>query len=67
MPYLVNPWMFLLWIGLSWVIGLLGRDKKFGFFGNFLVALIFSPLVGAIVLLAQDSRPPPVSRPPSRR
>lgn len=66
MPYLVNPWMFLLWIGLSWVIGLLGRDKKFGFFGNFVIALIFSPLVGAIVLLASDNRPP-VPRPPNRR
>ncbi|MQX35698.1 hypothetical protein [Roseospira navarrensis] len=66
MPYLINPWTFLLWIGLSWVVGLLGRDKKFGLFGNFLVALIFSPLVGFIVLLASDDRPT-VARRPSRK
>lgn len=57
MPYLVNPWVMLLWIALSWVIGMLGREKRFGFFGNFLVAFLFSPLVGAIVLLASDGRP----------
>lgn len=66
MPYLVNPWVFLIWIALSWVIGLLGRDKKFGFFGNFLVALIFSPVVGGLVLLASDNRPPAPHRPPRK-
>lgn len=62
MHYLVNPWVMLLWIALSWVIGMLGREKRFGFFGNFLVAFLFSPVVGAIVLLASDSRPSPLQR-----
>lgn len=59
LPYLINPWVIVLWIVLSWVIGMLGKDKRFGFFGNFLVSFLFSPLVGAIVLLASDQRPPP--------
>lgn len=56
MPYLYNPWVLVFWIGASWLIGLLGKDKRFGFFGNFLVAFLFSPIVGAIVLMASDDR-----------
>ena len=50
----VNPWVFLFWVVASWIIGMLGRDTRFGFIGNFLVAFVFSPLVGIIVLLASD-------------
>lgn len=56
MPLLVNPWVFLTWILLSWGIAELGREKRFGFIGHFLISLVFSPLVGAIVLLAGDNR-----------
>jgi 4-hydroxybenzoate polyprenyltransferase len=59
MMYLINPWVLILWIAASWLIGMLGKDKRFGFFGNFLVSFLFSPLVGAIVLLASDDRLPP--------
>jgi hypothetical protein len=52
-PYLLY---LLLLIGFSWFMGLLGRDFKFGFWGNFLVSLIFTPIVGILVLLAQDRR-----------
>lgn len=58
LAYLINPWVLVLWIAASWIIGMLGRDKRFGFFGNFLVAFVFSPLVGAIVLMASDDRTP---------
>ena len=59
MQVLINPYVLVLWVGASWVIGMLGKDKRFGFFGNFLIAFLFSPLIGAIVLLASDDRPPP--------
>lgn len=49
----------LVYIGLSFMIGMIGRETKFGFWGNFLVSLILSPLVGLIVMLAQDIRPRP--------
>ncbi|TYC75469.1 hypothetical protein FMN63_06370 [Stappia sp. BW2] len=54
MTIFVNPWLFLIWVLASWVIGVLGRDTRFGFVGNFLIAFVFSPLVGIIVLLAAD-------------
>jgi len=52
---LINPWFIVSWIAASWIIGMLGRDKRFGFFGNFLVSFLFSPLVGVIVLMASDN------------
>ena len=39
------------------LIGYIGRDKKFGFWGNLFAALLLTPLIGLIVLLAQDDRP----------
>lgn len=57
MSFFVNPWVVFFWIVISWIIGMLGRNKRFGFFGNFLVSFLFSPIVGIIVLLASDDRP----------
>lgn len=37
-------------------LGMVGRGFKFGFWGNFFISLIFTPLIGVIVLLAQDPR-----------
>ncbi|MDP0501497.1 MAG: hypothetical protein Q7P63_15495 [Verrucomicrobiota bacterium JB022] len=39
------------------VLAYLGKEKKFGFWGNFFVSLILTPFIGLIVLLAQDTRP----------
>lgn len=52
----VHPLAVLIWVLAAWFIAILGRKKRFGFTGNFLVALIFSPIVGVIVLLASDDR-----------
>ena len=41
----------------SLFLGLIGRDYKFGFWGNFLISLLFTPIIGLIVILAQDRRP----------
>lgn len=54
MTIFVNPWIFLVWVVASWIIGMLGRDTRFGFFGNFLISFLFSPLVGVILLIASD-------------
>ncbi len=53
-PYLVYVVPFLLF---SWFLGMVGRDYKFGFWGNFLISLVFTPIIGLIVVLAQDRRP----------
>lgn len=50
----MNPLAALVYIGLCLLIGYIGRDKKFGFVGNFLVSLFLSPLIGLIVWLVQS-------------
>jgi hypothetical protein len=39
------------------LVAYLGKLKKFGFWGNFAVALLLTPIIGLVVLLAQDDRP----------
>jgi len=58
MIFLLNPWILLTWLGVSMLIGILGRRKRFGFFGNFLVSLLLSPFIGVLMLLASDDRVP---------
>ena len=48
----------LIYIGLCWLIAHNGRTTKFGFWGNFAASLIFTPLVGLIIRLAQDHNRP---------
>ncbi|WP_319772090.1 hypothetical protein [Breoghania sp.] len=67
MTIFVNPWAFLFWVLASWIIGVLGRNTRFGFVGNFLIAFIFSPVVGVIVLLAADNWSKPVRERRRRR
>jgi len=50
----MNPVAALVYIGLCLLIGYIGRDKKFGFVGNFLISLFLSPLIGLIVWLVQS-------------
>lgn len=43
--------VFLLWIALSAVVGMIGRDRKLGFLGFFLLSFAISPLLVFIVLM----------------
>ncbi|MFN3460894.1 MAG: hypothetical protein ACK4ZN_07780 [Oceanibaculum sp.] len=56
MTFFFHPTFLVTWIGASWLIGILGRNKRFGFLGNFLISFLFSPVVGVIVLLASDDK-----------
>ncbi len=38
------------------LVGLIGRRRKFGFWGYFLCSLFFTPLVGLILVLASDPK-----------
>jgi len=49
--------LLLVYLMVSILIGKLGRDCKFGFWGNFFLSFIFTPLIGLIILLAQDRHP----------
>ena len=46
----------IVYFGLAWLVGHLGRDKKFGFWGHFAVAALVSPVIGALVLFACDDK-----------
>jgi hypothetical protein len=46
----------IIWTIFSLIIGILGKRRRFGLYGNFLVSFFFSPIVGVIVLLASDEK-----------
>ncbi|MGD9733949.1 MAG: hypothetical protein AB7U45_17380 [Desulfamplus sp.] len=49
--------IILLTIILSYIIGKIGQNRKFGFWGYFFCSLILTPLVGLLLVLASDPRP----------
>ena len=48
----------LTWMAIAMLMGYIGRDKKFGFWGNFAVTLLLTPIVGIIVYFAQTDAHP---------
>ncbi len=38
------------------IMAYVGRNGKFTFWGNFWVSVIFTPIIGLLVVLAQDNR-----------
>lgn len=46
--------LIIAWLVLSFIIGSLGKDKKIGFGGAFLVSLFFSPIIGLLVVIASS-------------
>ena len=55
--------MGAVWIGLSLAIGLMGVNRKFGFWGYFFGSLMLSPAIGLLLVLASDKKPAPISKP----
>jgi len=43
---------------LSIVVGVLGRNRKFGFWGYFFASLLLTPVIGLVLVLASDKNPP---------
>lgn len=41
----------LVWFAVSLIVGLLGIHRKIGFWGYFFFSLIFSPIMGLILLI----------------
>lgn len=48
--------LYLLIIIASIVIGLIGINRKFGFWGYFFASLLLTPIVGILLLLASDPK-----------
>jgi hypothetical protein len=55
--------LLLIWIGLSALVGYLGRDRKFGFWGYFAISLLLSWVIGLLCVFASDRRADPVAAP----
>jgi len=48
--------MSLIYILLCLFIGFLGANRKFGFWGYFFGAMVLTPLIGILLVLASDKR-----------
>ena len=48
---------FVPYILLSLLVAYLGKDRKFGFWGNFACAFILTPIIGLVIVLASDKKP----------
>ena len=42
-------WIVLAWIALSVIVGFIGQDRRIGFVMAMLAAIVFSPVIGAII------------------
>jgi hypothetical protein len=49
----------LIYLGFCIGLAFLGRNRKFGFWGYFFASLLFSPFVGAVLVLASDKQSQP--------
>jgi uncharacterized membrane protein len=44
--------LFLVYLGLCWLIALVGRRRPFGFWGYFFSSFFLTPLIGCLLLAA---------------
>jgi len=49
-------YFLLIYLIASILVGLLGTNRKFGFWGYFFGSMLLSPMVGIILVLASDDR-----------
>ena len=41
----------IFWIGLALLVGVVGKNRKIGFAGAFLLAILLSPIIGLVIAL----------------
>lgn len=46
--------IYIIWIILAILVGILGKDRKIGFGLSFFLSIILSPLIGLIIVLISD-------------
>ncbi len=46
----------LISLGLSLILGYLGRHRKMGFWGYFFGSLLLTPLIGVLLVVASDPK-----------
>ena len=47
-------WLIFLWLFLSLIVGLFGRNRKLGFWGYFFSSIVLTPIIGLLFALASD-------------
>lgn len=51
--------VFVIIVVASILVALLGRQRKFGFWGYFFASLLFSPIIGLLLVVASSDKPQP--------
>jgi hypothetical protein len=46
----------LVYAALAALVGYIGRDRKFGFWGYFFCAILFTPVVALVMVFASNKR-----------
>jgi hypothetical protein len=42
------------YVAAAWIIAVLGRNRRFGFWGYFFASLLLTPFIGLLLYLATD-------------
>lgn len=50
--------LYLIYLVASFLVGLLGKNRKFGFWGYFFGSLLLTPIIGLLLVLGADKRKP---------
>ena len=48
--------IFILWLGISLLVGVVGKERKIGFGFAFLWAILLSPIIGLVIALLSDKK-----------
>jgi hypothetical protein len=48
--------LIIIYVALSALVGYLGRERKFGFWGYTVASLLISPLIGFLLVLASAKK-----------
>jgi len=51
--------LILLWLLLSLIVAVFGVNRKFGFWGYFFASIIFTPIIGLLLVLVSDPKKSP--------
>jgi hypothetical protein len=53
---MIYLWFALSWVTLAAILGFIGRNRKFGFWGYFFASLLLTPIIGLLLVFASDPR-----------
>ena len=48
--------LILLWLGLTFLVAILGANKSIGFWGAFFISLLLSPIIGLIIIVVSSEK-----------